>query len=209
MALALTHVDFAYGSLPILEDVSLAFPDRGVVCLSGPSGCGKTTLLRLLSGLEQPQRGRIEGLAGRKTAAVFQEDRLLPWMTALDNVALALPGGLRANRGRAAETLAQVGLSDALHSLPDDLSGGMKRRAAIARALAVNADLLLLDEPFTGIDPALRERIARPAPAAGRLGAAGPRHPYRRGSAAPRIPHPPPLPAPAWTAPIPVSLKPR
>ena len=81
-------------------------------------------------------------------------------MTALDNVALALPGGLRANRGRAAETLAQVGLSDALHSLPDDLSGGMKRRAAIARALAVNADLLLLDEPFTGIDPALRERIA-------------------------------------------------
>ncbi len=66
MALALTHVDFAYGSLPILEDVSLAFPDRGVVCLSGPSGCGKTTLLRLLSGLEQPQRGRIEGLAGRK-----------------------------------------------------------------------------------------------------------------------------------------------
>ena len=149
MALALTHVDFAYGSLPILEDVSLAFPDRGVVCLSGPSGCGKTTLLRLLSGLEQPQRGRIEGLAGRKT-----------WMTALDNVALALPGGLRANRGRAAETLAQVGLSDALHSLPDDLSGGMKRRAAIARALAVNADLLLLDEPFTGIDPALRERIA-------------------------------------------------
>ena len=160
MALALTHVDFAYGSLPILEDVSLAFPDRGVVCLSGPSGCGKTTLLRLLSGLEQPQRGRIEGLAGRKTAAVFQEDRLLPWMTALDNVALALPGGLRANRGRAAETLAQVGLSDALHSLPDDLSGGMKRRAAIARALAVNADLLLLDEPFTGIDPALRERIA-------------------------------------------------
>lgn len=160
MAPAFVHLHFAYGPLPVLEDVSLAFPEKGMVCLSGPSGCGKTTMLRLLAGLEQPRSGRIEGLAGMTTAAVFQEDRLLPWMTALDNVALALPGGLRANRDRAAGILTQVGLADALHVLPGDLSGGMKRRAAIARALAADTDLLLLDEPFTGVDPALRDQIA-------------------------------------------------
>ncbi len=157
---ALMHVDFAYGPLRILEDVSLVFPEKGVVCLSGPSGCGKTTLLRLLAGLEQPARGQIGGMTGRKIAAVFQEDRLLPWMTALDNVALALPGGLRLNRDRAAEALALVGLAEQGALFPSDLSGGMKRRVAIARALASDADIWLLDEPFTGIDPQLRDRIA-------------------------------------------------
>lgn len=154
------HVDFSYGPLRVLEDVSLVFPETGVVCLSGPSGCGKTTMLRLLAGLEQPERGRIDGMAGRKIAAVFQEDRLLPWMTARDNVAAALSGDGKRNRERAAEVLDAVGLSGNLSAYPADLSGGMKRRVAIARALAPGAELLLLDEPFTGIDPALRDRIA-------------------------------------------------
>ncbi len=154
------HVDFSYGPLRVLEDVSLVFPETGVVCLSGPSGCGKTTMLRLLAGLEQPERGRIDGMAGRKIAAVFQEDRLLPWMTARDNVAAALSGDGKRNRERAAEVLDAVGLSENLSAHPADLSGGMKRRVAIARALAPGAELLLLDEPFTGIDPALRDRIA-------------------------------------------------
>lgn len=157
---ALIHVDFSYGPLRVLEDVSLVFPEKGVVCLSGPSGCGKTTLLRLLAGLERPEHGQIRGISDRKTAAVFQEDRLLPWMTALDNVALALPGGLRSNRDRAAEALALVGLAEQGSVFPSDLSGGMKRRVAIARALALDADMWLLDEPFTGIDPELRDRIA-------------------------------------------------
>ncbi len=160
MAPAFVHLHFAYGSLLVLEDVSLAFPEKGMVCLSGPSGCGKTTMLRLLAGLEQPRSGRIEGVAGMTTAAVFQENRLLPWMTALDNVAVVLPGDWKRNRERAEQALSEVGLAENLLAYPADLSGGMKRRVAIARALAAQADLLLLDEPFTGIDPALRDRIA-------------------------------------------------
>ena len=160
MTPAFDHVDFSYGPLRVLENVSLSFPETGVVCLSGPSGCGKTTMLRLLAGLERPERGRIDGIGERKTAAVFQEDRLLPWMTARDNVAVALPGDWKQNRERAEQALSDVGLAENLLAYPADLSGGMKRRVAIARALAAQADLLLLDEPFTGIDPALRDRIA-------------------------------------------------
>lgn len=160
MAPAFVHLHFAYGSLLVLEDVSLAFPEKGMVCLSGPSGCGKTTMLRLLAGLEQPRSGRIEGVAGMTTAAVFR-DRLLPWMTALDNVAVVLPGDWKRNRERAEQALSEVGLAENLLAYPADLSGGMKRRVAIARALRrPGRPVAGSNEPFTGIDPALRDRIA-------------------------------------------------
>lgn len=163
MAIRLIDVDFTYrgdgGEREILRRFSLTLPERGIVCLSGPSGCGKTTLLRLLAGLEEPEGGRIEGLAGLRPAMVFQEDRLLPWCSALENVALAAGGD--SPKETAARWLRMVELEGAEALPPAQLSGGMKRRVAIARALASPAELLLLDEPFTGLDRPLWSRIAR------------------------------------------------
>ena len=160
MAIEFRDVSFAYGSLTVLDHFSLTLPEKGVLCLTGPSGCGKTTLLRLLAGLEKPAAGIIAGWDGRRAAVVFQEDRLLPWMTAEDNVAAALPGSQEAARRRARSCLEAVQLGGQARRLPAELSGGMRRRVAIARALAADADLLLLDEPFTGLDPHLWAGIA-------------------------------------------------
>ena len=158
MAIVFNEVDFSYhGENKILDKFSFAFPEKGAVCLSGPSGCGKTTLLRLLAGLEKPQGGIICGIDSLHPAFVFQENRLLPWMSALDNVALVC-----GDNGRiiAEKWLGRVGLGGNEHKRPGELSGGMKRRIAIARALAAPADFLILDEPFTGLDEPLWMSIA-------------------------------------------------
>lgn len=158
MAVALREVSFSYGDRLVLDSVSLAFPEEGAVCLFGASGCGKTTILRLLAGLERPDGGSLEGLEGKSAAVVFQEDRLLPWLSVRDNVAAPLRGEDAARRADAA--LEAVGLGGEGGKQPAQLSGGMKRRAAIARALAAEADFLLLDEPFTGLNEELWKPIA-------------------------------------------------
>ena len=146
MSYGLERVRFSYGAAPVLEDVSWRLPDRGVVGLGGASGCGKTTLLRLLAGLEQPAAGAVH--CPERVSVLFQENRLLPWYTALENVARPP----ETDAARAAEMLAAVGLSAEQDSLPGNLSGGQCRRVALARALALPGELLLLDEPFTGLD---------------------------------------------------------
>lgn len=147
MRYALSKVDFSYGKTVVCRELDWMLPEQGVVCLWGPSGCGKTTLLRLLAGLEQPAGGTVVRPQDGQVSMVFQEDRLLPWMTALENV--MLPG---ATRESAVEILTRLGLGEELYSLPSQLSGGQQRRVAIARALASPGDLLLLDEPFNGLD---------------------------------------------------------
>ena len=147
MRYGLKQVSFSYRGTSVLRDVSWTLPRRGVVCLWGPSGGGKTTLLRLLAGLEHPKAGAVTLPDDGRVAMVFQEDRLLPWMTALENV--MLPG---AERQLAEDMLRSLGLGEELHRLPGELSGGQQRRVAIARALAAPGDLLLLDEPFNGLD---------------------------------------------------------
>ena len=147
---ACERVSFGYrAGSPVLEDFSLVLPETGVVCLLGPSGCGKTTLLRVLAGLEVPSSGRVTGLEARRVAVVFQEDRLLPWETAWQNAVTGQDAGARE---RAREWLTRLGLGDSLHRFPRELSGGMRRRVAIARAMAAEHGLLLLDEPFAGLD---------------------------------------------------------
>ena len=152
--LTITDLSFSYTSeRPILEGFSLAAARGERICIHGASGKGKTTLLRLIAGLETPQKGTIILEPGCKTAMVFQEDRLLPWLTAKGNVALV------SDDASAVRLLTALGLGDALDAKPQTLSGGMCRRAALARALAVQPDLLLLDEAFKGIDPPRKAEI--------------------------------------------------
>ena len=152
-------------ALPVLRNLSLDLPGGGILAIVGPSGCGKTTLLRILAGLETPDRGEVaiggrplRGLgAGR--AVIFQEPRLLPWLTALDNVAFGLEvrGVPRAQaRARARHYLRLVGLADFEGAWPRQLSGGMAQRVGIARALTVQPEILLLDEPFGALDAMTR-----------------------------------------------------
>lgn len=146
----------SYGEKTVLDRFSVTLPDGGVVGLSGPSGCGKTTLLRVLAGLELPRSGEISGIAPGETAFLFQENRLFPWRTAGQHIADVLP---RHRRDEVARWLALAELEDEEHTLPGELSGGMARRLAIARCAALGGRLMLLDEPFAGVDAARAERI--------------------------------------------------
>ncbi len=138
-----------FGGLTVLRDFSLSLPGTGTVALFGPSGSGKTTLLRLAAGLETPDSGEVRGTRGKKTGYVFQEHRLFPWMTAEENVAAVLPPHATPSP---MEWLRRVGVSEAAGKRPGQLSGGMRKRVSLARALAFGGDLLLLDEPLQGLD---------------------------------------------------------
>ena len=154
--LTIDHLEKQFGGTVLFRD--LTFTVDGPAVLWAPSGWGKTTLLRILMGLETPTAGRVQG-AGR-VSAVFQEDRLCPQLTAVQNVLLVLPGGRQEAAIR--QDFARLGLDEAALALPArKLSGGQKRRTALLRALWAQSDTLLLDEPFTGMDPdALQASIA-------------------------------------------------
>jgi NitT/TauT family transport system ATP-binding protein len=158
----------AGATLPVLDAVSFDVPSGGVTAVLGPNGSGKSTLLRLIAGLIAPDDGSItiDGLAvadaDQRVGLVFQEPRLLPWRRAIDNVAfpLELAGVGRAERAeRAARLLDLVGLSAFERAYPHQLSGGMRQRVAICRALARDPQILLLDEPFSALDALTRERF--------------------------------------------------
>lgn len=165
--IALEHLDkrFASGTLA-LHDLTLRVARGEFVSLLGPSGCGKSTVLRLVAGLEHPSAGRLQAPAlertDQRTAFVFQEPTLMPWATVADNVWLPLriQGGTRSgSRDRVTATLAGVGLAGFEEAYPGELSGGMKMRASIARALVTDPDLLLMDEPFAALDEITRFRL--------------------------------------------------
>ena len=147
----------AYGANRVLDRLNFSFPGGRISCVQGPSGCGKTTLLRLISGLEAPDSGEVQGAEGKKISAVFQENRLLENLTVEKNILLtARPGFHRAD---AHKLLDDLGLADAAQRPTSALSGGMQRRVAVARALAADYELMLLDEPLTGLDGELRLRV--------------------------------------------------
>jgi len=152
---------FAGQSRNVLNGLSFAIPRGQCVALLGPSGCGKTTLLRLLMGIEQPSAGslRIDPALAGHLSYVFQEPRLVPWRTSLENVLLPLELTGTGEPERAAELLRQLGLGDRLNHFPRELSGGMQMRVALARALVTRPRILLLDEPFAALDERTRFRL--------------------------------------------------
>lgn len=151
-----------FGKLTVLDNFDITFTPNKIHCLFGPSGCGKTTLLQLISGLLVPDRGQIKGIKSKSISYVFQEDRLLPWATVKENIMFVLSN--RYKDKKEAEQLADryislVGLTQFQEYFPDQLSGGMKQRTAIARAFAYQGDILLLDEPFKGLDYQLKKLL--------------------------------------------------
>ena len=150
------NVTLGYGRRTVLDRFSLALPETGITILRGPSGCGKTTLLRLLAGLEQPEEGSISGVAPGETAFLFQEDRLFPWRTARQQLTDVLP---RQRRGEWQKWLSLTELEGEGERYPAQLSGGMARRLALARCLALGGRLYLMDEPFSGVDTDRARRI--------------------------------------------------
>lgn len=154
MPLILNNICKRFGEKNVLENFSLEVKDGERICLLGPSGGGKTTLLNIIAGLISPDSGSLQLNCG-KISYVFQEYRLLPWVDAAENIT-ASSG---CTNERAEELLKAMELSSDMHSYPDSLSGGMQQRVNIARALAANADTILMDEPFKGLDTALKTRI--------------------------------------------------
>lgn len=151
------HVRKAYGANEVLRRVTFTLPGGGVRCLMAPSGSGKTTLLRVLLGLEHPDSGEIRGISPGRISMMFQEDRLCETLTPVENVALVLPAETR--RADVAALLAEILPTDCLGQPAMELSGGMRRRVSLARAVAFPSDLIVLDEPFTGLDQATKEKV--------------------------------------------------
>jgi NitT/TauT family transport system ATP-binding protein len=149
-----------FGSGPlVLDDISLDVAPGEFVCLLGASGCGKSTLLNLVADLDSPTSGTVE-VPGGRAALMFQEPALFPWLTAAQNVQLALRLrgiGKKERRERACDLLTLVRLKDAGDKLPHELSGGMRQRVAMARALAQDSHVLLMDEPFAALDAITRD----------------------------------------------------
>ena len=152
---------FAAG-VTALDRFSLSIRSGEFAAILGPSGCGKSTLLRLIAGLDQPTSGTISMPAKQKLAYVFQDAHLLPWRNVFRNVALPLELAKtnRADRrGKILAAIEQVGLLDAIGRYPNQLSGGMRMRVSLARAMVTEPELLLLDEPFAALDEITRQRL--------------------------------------------------
>ena len=145
-----------FGEKRVLEDFSAVFPAGQVTCVMGPSGCGKTTLLNILLGLEKADGGSVTGIPDR-ISAVFQEERLCEDFSAVTNVRMVTGKAVKPEEIEAC--LRALGLEGSLYSPVRELSGGMKRRVAIARALLAEGELLILDEPFKGLDEGTREAV--------------------------------------------------
>lgn len=152
-----TNLVKAYGLNLVLDHFSCQIGEGSITCLMGPSGCGKTTLLRILMGLEAADGGQIIGLQGKAISAVFQENRLAENFSAYQNVRMAAPAEMP--KEDLLHALEAVGLRQAAYQPVRELSGGMRRRVAILRALHATYDILYLDEPFKGLDADTKESV--------------------------------------------------
>lgn len=161
----ISNLNKSYGEKEVLKNFSARISGSGITCIMGPSGCGKTTLMNILLGLEQADSGELTGVPER-AGAVFQEDRLCEDFSTAANIRMAC--SRRITEDEIADQLDRLGLSDILHKKTAGLSGGMKRRAAIARALLAAGDMIFMDEPFKGLDDETRRAVIREVKKCGR-----------------------------------------
>lgn len=147
-------------NVPVLNGIDLDIPQGQITVILGQSGCGKTTLLRLTGGLEEADCGEVLWEENHKTAFVFQEPRLMPWLTVWDNVVFGLKKAEQ-DKEKIQALIGTVGLSGFEKAYPSQLSGGMKQRTAIARALAYEPDFIMMDEPFAALDYFTREQMQK------------------------------------------------
>jgi len=163
MSYAVRDLAKSFGSLQVLEHIDFSFQESSIIAILGPSGCGKTTILNLVSGIVELDSGTLEGFAGKRFSYCFQEPRLLDWLTVEENMCYALASRLRIEPEKAATLsridrfLEEAGLAEFASYMPRELSGGMRKRLALARAFASPSDLLLLDEAFSEVD--LKQRM--------------------------------------------------
>ena len=154
--LRINDISKSFDSKEVIKNLSVTFPESGFIAICGPSGCGKSTLLRIIAGIEKVNCGEI--ICNHSISMSFQEPRLLPDRTALQNVNFVL-GDKKATLGKPQELLYELGIVDT-GLYPDELSGGMKARVSIARALARRSDIYLFDEPFANLDKDTAEMTA-------------------------------------------------
>ncbi len=149
------------GTVYALREAELAFSENSFTCIVGKSGCGKTTLLRLLAGLDPPTSGTITYEKAAKIGFVFQEPRLMPWLTVSENIAFAAQSAPALPQSPSEELLGQLGLQPFQKAYPAQLSGGMAQRTALGRTLFQNPDLILMDEPFSALDYFTRQGLQK------------------------------------------------
>nr|WP_314461955.1 ABC transporter ATP-binding protein [uncultured Clostridium sp.] len=158
MELIISQLSKSFHELPVLDRVSLHLLSGNIYCLMGPSGSGKTTLFHILLGLLNADSGEISGLEKRRISAVFQENRLCEVFTPAENVTMVMPAS-PGNHKKAVEALERLLPAESLGRPVSALSGGMKRRVAIIRALSVPFDMVIMDEPFTGLDEDTKQLV--------------------------------------------------
>lgn len=157
MGISISKLQKSFGDHKVLCDLNMELEDGGIYCLMGASGMGKTTLLRIIMGLETSDGGTITGIQSGEISAMFQEDRLCETLTPVENVALVYPE--KASRKRIRRDLEQILPAECMKQPIRELSGGMKRRVALARAMHYQGRLIILDEPFTGLDRDTKQEV--------------------------------------------------
>ena len=162
MSITISHLSKSFGKKSVLKNLSCSLPDKGIVLLLGKSGAGKTTLLRIISGLDKKYEGSIIGYSTENVSYAFQEHRLFPELSALENVALAFSDeSSNEARNASANMLERLGISREEQSrLPSELSGGMRQRVSLARAFVRSSSVLILDEPFKELDSELVNTVS-------------------------------------------------
>ncbi|CFX53139.1 ABC transporter-like [Syntrophomonas zehnderi OL-4] len=161
MSFTIDHVNKSFAGLEVIKDLFMQVEENQIICILGPSGAGKTTLLNIISGVIPADRGKISGFADKNISYLFQEHRLLPWKTVEDNIDFVLKDkiSLKERKRIIAHYLDMVDLTAFSAYYPSQLSGGMKQRVALARAFAYPSEILLMDEPFKGLDYHLKRTL--------------------------------------------------